>query len=147
MKNLLFLISLTLYVISVSSCDLRKSEIESVEKETVNVGLLDDQDYEEVFIDDGAIQCEKTGVSLAQTSARLVSAGIKVADSYCGTITRVMVASQCGLKNANVHVHSIPSHRVKSARGLGYEPMSSLKHYGNKEIDMHDCPDVNAKGG
>ena len=92
-----------------------------------------------VYIDNGAVQCEYSGKTLLETRTQLSDSNIPVAQSHCAQITGAMVASQCGLKDVNIHVHQIPNSHIKQARGTGFEPVTNLSHYGNKSYTLTEC--------
>ncbi|WP_096085539.1 hypothetical protein [Agaribacterium haliotis] len=93
----------------------------------------------ELYIDDGALQCEQPPRSLEQSKALLTQQKIQVGAARCARIDG-MVAMQCGLKDLNVHVVSVSEDDVGKARSLGFEPMSQLSHHGQKSLIDQPCP-------
>ena len=124
MKYMLLVLSLFLFACS---------------KQQDNTTPLESMPLVAVFIDDGALQCERQGRSLAASEALLTQAGISTANSYCAYIDGVMMAMQCGLKDLNVHVVEVQSSQLQSA--LGFEPLASVAHHGEKTLVKHACPE------
>ena len=92
-----------------------------------------------VYTDNGALQCEKPAMPLSTTKNMLMEAKIDVVNSQCAAITGMMVATMCGLKDTGIHMHEIPEKSLKKARGLGFEPITSLSHSGNRSYAVTEC--------
>lgn len=119
-----------------------KAVVDKQDTNTPTVALSSEkktQDREWVYIDDGAIQCEKQAQDLTHTRSVLLASGINVEDSKCATIVGAAVASLCGLKTLGIHIHLISSSDVKRARSQGFEPVSALAHYGDKHHEPRAC--------
>ena len=110
----------------------------------VNAAGAENDDTVWVYIDNGALQCQKPALRLGQTRATLLSAQIEVIDSKCADITGTMVAAMCGLKDLGIHIHNIKRVDAKRARSFGFELTDSLSHYGNKSYNVTECPSSNS---
>ena len=109
-------------------------------KQQDNTTPLESMPLVAVFIDDGALQCERQGRSLAASEALLTQAGVSVTNSYCAYIDGVMMAMQCGLKDLNVHVVEVQLSQLGQARALGFEPLANAAHHGQKTVLKQVCP-------
>lgn len=92
-----------------------------------------------VYIDNGAVQCERPAKALSETQSALNGRGVKVKQSQCAIITGTAVAALCGLKDLGIHMHQIVESDLKKARSLGFEPIENLSHYGNKSFEVTPC--------
>ncbi|MGF1756615.1 hypothetical protein L4D76_01445 [Photobacterium sagamiensis] len=92
-----------------------------------------------VYIDDGAIQCESTGLSEKQTAQNLIEYGVDVFESSCGYISGIAIAAQCGLGDSNINIHLINADKVVEAQNLGYEPVSILKNDEGLGYETIEC--------
>jgi hypothetical protein len=67
-------------------------------------GCVADKDpastYETVYINNGAIQCESSGLSEQETAKQLIDNGIDVILSTCGSQTGLDVPTVCGAGDA-----------------------------------------------
>lgn len=126
------------------ACDSRDApiadEFSATGSKPVVIDKLKQQAMQWVYIDNGAIQCEHKGKPLQQTRQQLQDAGFDLGVSQCATITGSMVAAVCGIKDLGIHMHEVSKQDVKKARSLGFEPMSSLSHHGDKSFQKVDCP-------
>ena len=100
-----------------------------------------DVNYELVYIDDGALQCESDGLSAEQTAQILINNGIDVVSSYCGYLSGIAVAAQCGLGDTNINLHNVNVQNIPDARELGFESVSSLKNNDDIGYVIIECPD------
>ena len=83
--------------------------------------------YEIIYIDDGAVQCESKGLSKEQTAQKLIDNGIGVIDSQCGYLSNFVVPTLCGLRDTNINLHIINAQNLSDAQALGFESVSTLK--------------------
>jgi hypothetical protein len=83
--------------------------------------------YEIIYIDDGAVQCESKGLSKEQTAQKLIDNGIDVIDSQCGYLSNFVVPTLCGLGDTNINLHTINAQNLSDAQALGFESVSTLK--------------------
>ncbi len=97
------------------------------------------ENYEIIYIDDGAVQCESEGLSKEQTAQKLIDNGIDVIDSQCGYLSNLMVATLCGLGDANINLHTINAQDLSDAQALGFESISTLKHDDDIGYVITDC--------
>lgn len=137
-------------VLAFASCAKRENERErnqsqEYDKTRTESTVKKAEALQWVYIDNGALQCEKAPMPLSQTRDRLLNANIKVEKSQCAQITGVAVAAMCGLKDTGIHMHHISMKQTKKARSLGFEPMASLSHYGDKSFEQVVCPDIERK--
>lgn len=137
--------SLLLIVLCLGACE-RDEQTTTVDKSDATVKHVEqtkssvkEENTEWVYIDDGAVQCEQKGRSLNDTKNKLTSMNIAVKASKCAHITGASMATMCGLKDLNIHMHQLYTRDVKKARGLGFEPISSLSHYGDKSYKELPC--------
>lgn len=92
-----------------------------------------------VYIDDGAIQCESSGLSVDETAQPLIEYGVDVFESSCAYITGIAIAAQCGLGDSNINIHLINKESVIDAQNIGYEPASTLKDNGYLGYETVEC--------
>ena len=92
-----------------------------------------------VYIDDAAVQCEKEGMATTESAQLLTNKGIDVISSYCGFLTEVAIAAQCGLGDANINLHEVNSNNVPNAQEFGFKPVSSLKLESDIGYQIIDC--------
>ncbi len=93
-----------------------------------------------VYIDDGAIQCESNGLSVEQTAQILIDGGIAVTSSYCGYLSGIAVAAQCGLGDININLHKINIQNISDAKKLGFESVVSLRNGDDIGYVIIECP-------
>ncbi|GAB3536174.1 hypothetical protein [Photobacterium alginatilyticum] len=98
-----------------------------------------DDNFVSVYIDDGAIQCESTGLSTEQTAKKLIDYGVEVFKSSCGYISNIAIAAQCGKGDANINIHLINADKVIEAQNIGYEPVSSLINAEGLGYEIIEC--------
>lgn len=95
----------------------------------------------QVYEQTGEKQCEGGGLTLAESQAKLTSAGIAVQDSSCGIQTGVAMMAMCGGPTANIYTHKINADDFEKARQLGFADLESLV---NSErgtgYELQPCP-------
>lgn len=87
-----------------------------------------DNELETVFINNGAIQCETSGLSEQETAQQLIDGGIDVIISTCGMLTGVAVPTVCGAGDILINLHVINARNLPDAQALGFESVSILKN-------------------
>lgn len=92
-----------------------------------------------VYIDDGSIQCESSGLSVEETAQPLINYGVDVFESSCAYITGIAIAAQCGLGDSNINIHLIDKENVIDAQNIGYEPVSTLEDDGYFGYETVEC--------
>ncbi len=97
------------------------------------------ENYEIIYIDDGAVQCEAKGSSKEETAQKLIDNGINVIDSQCGYLSNLMVATLCGLGDTNINLHTINAENLSDAQALGFESVSTLKRDDDIGYVITDC--------
>ena len=71
-------------------------------------------------------QCAAPATTVAQSAAKLASAGIAVRHSGCGLRTGVAYPAVCGGDTAQIILHNIPEHSLPAARAVGFAPAEAL---------------------
>ncbi|MFC1751380.1 hypothetical protein ACFL2V_21595 [Pseudomonadota bacterium] len=94
-----------------------------------------------IYINDGAIQCETEGMTTTESAQLLINKGIDVISSYCGFLTGIEAATQCGLGDTNINIHEINSQNVPDAQEVGFEPVSTLKQETDIGYQIIECPE------
>ncbi len=127
------------HLILVSLCVWGCSESSAPEGESDTVS--DTTVY--VYIDDDARQCEQEPLALDIQKGTLLEAGVQVYDAQCAELSKMAVATMCGLKTLGVHVFEIAASDQKRARSLGYEAVDALQHMGEAEqsYELRPCPE------
>ncbi len=92
-----------------------------------------------VYINNAAIQCETKGMSTTESAQLLINKGVDVISSYCGFLTGVTIATQCGLGDTQINLHEINSENIPDAQKSGFEPVSSLKLESDKGYQIIAC--------
>lgn len=98
------------------------------------------KNYEVVYINDGAIQCESEGLSEKESAQIMIEKGIDVIDSNCAYRTGVEYEAKCGLGDGNINVHTIHSQSLPDAQALGFESVSTLRIGNNIGYEDIECP-------
>lgn len=98
------------------------------------------ENYEIVYINNGAVQCESKGLSKEQTARILIDNDIDVIDSQCGYLSNLMVAALCGLGDTNINLHTINAQDLVGAQALGFKSVSTLKRDDDKGYAIGNCP-------
>ncbi|WP_317933154.1 hypothetical protein [Halioxenophilus sp. WMMB6] len=80
----------------------------------------------EVYISNGAVQCEFKGKPPAATAQLLTGQGIPVARSRCGVINGVAYPMVCGAGTGNINIHTIAANHLAAAKVLGFTEVSTL---------------------
>lgn len=91
-----------------------------------------DLEYEQkdtvlVYTGTGAIQCEDSGLTLAESTQKLTSHGVDVLSSDCGYRTGIAVITVCGAGTVNIHIHKINAANVEDAAAVGFSPVTELE--------------------
>ncbi len=94
-----------------------------------------------VYINNGSIQCESSGLSEAETAQQLINKGIDVISSQCGFLTGIAAPAQCGLPGTLINLHVINAQNTPDAKELGFELASSLKIDNSKGYEIMKCQD------
>lgn len=92
-----------------------------------------------VYINSGAIQCEPTGKTGAETALLLSNENIAVTKTECGHLTNVAMIAMCGAPTANINVHQISSADLAKAHALGFENVTTVKQEDNLGYDVNTC--------
>lgn len=94
---------------------------------------------ETVYIDNGAVQCENSGIAPEGSARLLTDEGIDVLGSQCAYRSDIQFATQCGMGDANINVHSIPAESLSDAKSLGFESVSELGSEGEPGYITIEC--------
>jgi hypothetical protein len=105
----------------------------------VSIDANADENYDIVYIDNGAVQCESKGLSEQNTAQILTDKGIEVIASQCGYLSGLAMAAQCGLADINIHLHTINTLNLHDAQALGFESVSTLKRDDDIGYIIIDC--------
>lgn len=81
-----------------------------------------------VFKSDNSIQCENSGISLADMRKELTSAGIDVICAQKGN-TGLAYPAVCGGGTGNINVYLIHTNNLSDAEKLGFKPVRDLPDY------------------
>ncbi|WP_170915221.1 hypothetical protein [Enterovibrio nigricans] len=81
----------------------------------------------EVYIPQGAIQCETQGMTLADSTRRLASVGVTSGSAQCAEMTGMMFSTVCGAETGGIILHTIPTKEVLLAEKAGYKNAEGLK--------------------
>jgi hypothetical protein len=94
-----------------------------------------------VFIDNGAKQCEPTGMTPEESAEVLAGAGIEVFSSSCGVMTGKAVATVCGGSTLGILVHEIRKTDLPAAEDLGYADVDTvIDEAEGTGYAVEDCP-------
>lgn len=74
----------------------------------------------------GSVQCSAGGVTVADLSKQLATAGAKVLGSSCATDGR-MHAAMCGASDGRLGVLEIRAADLKAAEALGFRPLEQWR--------------------
>lgn len=77
-------------------------------------------DYIEVYISTGELQCQDNGLNISVTKNYLLEAGIEVKSESCGHLTQINFASVCGGGTGKLHVFSIKDSDSQRAENIGF---------------------------
>jgi len=87
----------------------------------------------------GDKQCEQGGLSLQQSSRKLMDAGISVTQSFCGKKTGFSVMTMCGGSTNNILLHSVAETEVEQAKSIGFQPIEKLATGDSKGYETISC--------
>jgi len=83
-----------------------------------------------VYESRNALQCEPTsGISPADSAAKLSDAGIDMVDTYCGYKTGVMYPAACGMGTPDILIHRIAETDLSVALQTGFSLVDELTNY------------------
>lgn len=100
-----------------------------------------EQEVRQVFIDNGAVQCQFSGKPPAETATLLTDGGVEVIESQCAVLTGMAVAAMCGMGDLNIHVHTIDANDVSKAETLGFRSVGALAQGEEAGWLPTDCPE------
>ncbi len=92
-----------------------------------------------VYINSGAVQCESSGKTAAETALLLSEQGIEVSSNQCASLTSLAVIAMCGAGTTNINLHQIRQYDLSKAQDLGFENVESLKQENNLGYQVLDC--------
>ena len=93
----------------------------------------------QVYIHNGAVQCESSGLSKEETAQRLIDNGIDVLKSECGRLTGVAFAAVCGGATGGINLHTIVSQNLLDAQRLGYKSIADLAQDSEPGFIVTEC--------
>ncbi|HAD30439.1 MAG TPA: hypothetical protein DCE77_02565 [Methylophaga sp.] len=79
-----------------------------------------------VYESRNALQCETTGISPADSVAKLAAENIEVTETYCGRRTGVVYPAACGMGTGTILIHQIAEAELVTARNIGFQEVSEL---------------------
>ncbi|MDO8827553.1 hypothetical protein [Methylophaga sp.] len=79
-----------------------------------------------VYENRNALQCETTGITPAQSVAKLNAAGIEVSKTHCGHKTGVMYPAACGMGTGSILIHEITQADLAAAQQAGFGIVAEL---------------------
>lgn len=79
-----------------------------------------------VYESRNALQCETTGISPADSTAKLAAENIEVTETYCGRRTGVAYPAACGMGTGTIMVHQIAEADLAAATDIGFQNVSEL---------------------
>lgn len=79
----------------------------------------------DVFISNGALQCQDNAISVETTTSYLADAGISVLNQSCGIIN-AGYPSVCGGATGQIHIYSIAENDITNAENIGFTNVSIL---------------------
>ncbi|WP_051303346.1 hypothetical protein [Psychromonas aquimarina] len=103
------------------------------------VSTSNDENTVTIYINSGAVQCESSGKTAAETALLLNEQGIEVRASLCGSLTNLAVIAMCGAGTTDINLHLIGQSDLSSAQDLGFENVESLKLENDPGYQGADC--------
>lgn len=79
-----------------------------------------------VYESRNALQCETTGISPSDSSAKLAAQDIEVTETFCGRRTGVAYTAACGMGTGTILIHKIAEVDLVEARNIGFQSVSEL---------------------
>lgn len=79
-----------------------------------------------VYESRNAQQCETTGITPADSAAKLAAENIEVTETYCGRRTGVAYPAACGMGTGTILLHQIAEADLVTARNIGFQEVSEL---------------------
>lgn len=79
-----------------------------------------------VYENRNALQCETTGISPADSAAKLSSANIEILETHCGQRTGVAYPAACGMGTGTILIHRIAEVDLDAAKEIGFQAVSEL---------------------
>lgn len=73
------------------------------------------------------LQCEPgSGLSPADSTAKLSDNNVMIFETYCGYKTGVMFPAACGMGTPDILIHAISEKHLKAAEQVGFSPIDAL---------------------
>lgn len=92
-----------------------------------------------VYETKGDKQCEQGGLTLQQSSIKLMDAGITLTQSFCGKKTGFSVMTMCGGATNNILLHLIADTDIEQANAIGFQPIEKLATGDGKGYETTPC--------
>lgn len=93
-----------------------------------------------VYESRNALQCESSGITPAESAAKLASVSVAVKDTACASKTGIAYPAACGMGNGEILIHEIAAEDLKAAQNIGFQPVSELINSEQKTgYDIVEC--------
>jgi len=93
----------------------------------------ENNEYVDVIISNGKLQCQDNAIPLAVTKSYLTEAGIDVESESCGIQLGISVVTVCGGPTEQIHIFSINVNDLIIAENIGFTDSSMLEAGYQKE--------------